>query len=144
MKGLLLTLTTPMLVLCTAAIFVVLFATILRALKEMSLFTPGTTVVVALCVSLLCLIGLHHFLVSGQDSHAVSGRASEVTRQPGIEVILLPYAAMAIAILLCLLLLGISRIFPVARQDEYPARKKAPVIKSEQHQNTDEEKHIRK
>jgi hypothetical protein len=113
MKALLLTFTIPMLVLCAAAIFVILFTTILRTLKEMSLSTPGTSDVVALAASVLCMMGLHHFLVAGQDSHAVSGHASESSSQTGIEIILLPYTAMAIAILVCLLLLGISRMFPL-------------------------------
>jgi phosphotransferase system glucose/maltose/N-acetylglucosamine-specific IIC component len=145
MKALLLTFTTPMLVLCAAAIFVILFATILRTLKEMSLFTPGTSAVVALAASVLCMMGLHHFLVSGEGGHTVSGRASEVTSQTGIEIILLPYAALAIAILLCLLLLAIARIFAGRRREEYPAREKAIVTKSEKHQSIDnEEKRIRK
>lgn len=131
-------------VLTVAIVLIILFATILRTLKEMSLFTPGTTVIVALCVSLLCLIGLHRFLVAGEGGHTVSGHGSESNSQTGIELILLPYTALAIAILVCLLLLGISRIFSLKRRAEYPARKEARVIKSEQHQNTDEEKHIRK
>lgn len=144
MKALLLTFTAPMLVLCAVAIFVILFATILRTLKEMSLFTPGTSTVVALAASVLCLMGLHHFLLSGEGGHKVSGHASEINSQTGIEIILLPYAALAIAILLCLLLLAIARIFAGRRREEYPAREKAIVTKSEKHQNKDEEKRIRK
>jgi hypothetical protein len=91
------------------------------------------------------MMGLHHFLVSGEGGHTVSGRASEVTSQTGIEIILLPYAALAIAILLCLLLLAIARIFAGRRREEYPAREKAIVTKSEKHQSIDnEEKRIRK
>ncbi len=144
MKALLLTFTTPMLALCAVAIFVILFATIPRTLKEISLFTRGTSVVVALCVSVLCTMGLKHFLLSGEGGHTVSGHASEINSQTGIEIIVLPYAALAIAILLCLLLLAIARIFAGRRREEYPAREKATVRKSEKHQNTDEEKRIRK
>jgi uncharacterized membrane protein len=144
MKLLLIAFTTPMLVLCVMAIFVVLFATILRALKEMSLFTLGTSIVVALSVTVLCLIGLHHFLVSGENDKIASRHAAEIVGQTGIEIILLPYAALAIAILLCLLLLGISIIFPIRRRVEHPARKKAQVINSEQVQNINQEKRIRK
>jgi len=145
MKGLLLTLTTPMLAVCAVAIFIVLFATILRALKEMSLFTHGTSVVVALSVSVLCLIGLYYLLVPDGGGRAVSGHASEANSQTGIEIILLPYAALAIAILLCLLFLGIGRIFVGRRRAEYPERQKATATRPEEYQSTDdEEKRIRK
>ncbi len=144
MIGLLLTLTTPMFVLCAIAIFVVLFATVLRAMKEMSLFTPGTSIVVAFCVSVLCMVGLQHFLLSGEGGQEVSHHASKSDGRTTIEIILLPYAALAIVIILYLLLVGIARIFAGSKQREYIAKKKTPVIKSEQVQNTDEEKRIRK
>jgi phosphotransferase system glucose/maltose/N-acetylglucosamine-specific IIC component len=144
MKGLLMILTKPTLVLSAVAIFVVLFVAIHRTLKEMSLFKSGTSVVVALCVALLCMIGLQHFLVSGEGGHAVYKNMSESNSKTGIQIILLPYAALAITMLLCLLLLTIARIFAGRRQEEYPARQKATVTKSEKHQNKDEEKRIRK
>lgn len=124
------------------AIFVLLFVTILNTLKEVSFFKGATVWVIASCVSLLSVVALcRFFLPEGQGSELTekSGRF-----RVGLDFILLPYAALAIAILMCLLLVGISKIFPGRKQTEYPARKKSPVIMSEQHQSTNEEKRIRK
>ena len=64
------------------SIFVILLVIVFKPIK--TAFNLGTfpSCVLSVCVSALCVIGINHFL------------------KGSIEVILLPYAAMAIAILL--------------------------------------------
>ncbi len=68
-----------------APIFIILLVVVFKPIK--TVFNLGTfpSCVLSVCVSALCIIGINHFL------------------KGSIEVILLPYAAMAIAILLILL-----------------------------------------
>ena len=70
------------------AIFIIIFLTIKTSLNHSSLFGNKTTVVVAVCVTLLCLIGMDEYLL-----------------------ILLPYAALDIAILLLPLVFLFTGIF---------------------------------
>ena len=68
------------------SIFVILLAVVFKPVRSAFNLDTFPSCVLSLCVSALCVIGINHFL------------------KGSIEVILLPYAAMAIAILLILLL----------------------------------------
>lgn len=94
--------------LCLAAIFVIVFATIAKTLKEMSFFQKKTSVVVALCVSLLCIIGLYQSFFTTDKTHEVVHQGDKIWIMP---FLLLPYTALALAILLLLLLLFVVRMF---------------------------------
>ncbi len=98
-------------------IFVLLFAVIWNSLKRSSIFPENICFVIALCVSVLCIIGLFGLgktktrLIKGPTSSLVKV-APPVPLTPAAEpnkkkinFILLPYAALAISILFALLLL---------------------------------------
>jgi len=87
-------------------IFVVLFVTTLKVLKQMSIFQGTTAVIVAICVSLLSAIGLSRFFVITDATCKTAANRCDIT----LDFILLPYAALALSILLILLLWLISRI----------------------------------
>jgi tetrahydromethanopterin S-methyltransferase subunit C len=87
-----------------AAIWAVLFVVILHVLKEASPFTGWTRYVIAACVSLLSVIGMFRMLRG-----SVSPEQSARDRNP-MGFILLPYAAMGIAILATLLLLLLRKL----------------------------------
>jgi len=108
MKTFILALSEPTTFLCLAAIFVILFATIAQTLKEMSFFQKKTAVVVALCVSLLCIIGLYQSFFTIDKTHEVVHQDDKIWILP---FLLLPYTALALAILLLLLLLFAVRMF---------------------------------
>ena len=93
----------PMFVLCAVAVFVILFAIILRTLRQMPFFDGSNPVPVAVCVTLLCIIGLHQVFVQPAGTEAAP--ADDAHRS--LDFLLLPYAAMALAMLFafCLLLL---------------------------------------
>jgi len=69
-----------------APIFIILLVVVFKPIKTAFNLDTFPSCVLSVCVSALCVIGINHFL------------------KGSIEVILLPYAAMAIAILLILLL----------------------------------------
>jgi len=98
-----------LLVLAAGAIFVLLFATTLEVLRKMSFFNRASVVVVALCVSLLSVIGLWRFLLPSGEGRELPGNGGG--SGTGFDLILLPYASLAIAILVMSLLLFLSRIF---------------------------------
>jgi hypothetical protein len=77
-----------------------------RALKEMPLFGDGGSWVIAFCTAVLSVIGLLRFFGSpGQ------GTRTERTSGGGIfDLILLPSATLAIALLLVLLLLALGKL----------------------------------
>ena len=89
MNKIILALSSDGLLLVLTTIFVLLFVIILKSLKQVSIFGKKTTIVISLCVSLLCIIGLNQ------------------TFAP----ILLLYAALAIALLLSPFLWFIAKIF---------------------------------
>jgi ABC-type uncharacterized transport system permease subunit len=92
-----------MLVLCGLPISVILFVTISTALKQASLFGRNASVV-ALCTTLLCMIGMSRTFLPAHVTKDLSGRSNPM----GVDFVLLPYATLGIAILLVLLLLARS------------------------------------
>lgn len=99
----------PLLVISLAAFGVVIFATILRALREHSFFGNQTAFIVAVCVTVLSVIGIHEFCTvpGGPPQHDTVSSDDSTGREAGdgISLFLLPYAALGLAILLSLLLL---------------------------------------
>lgn len=93
-----------------AVIFVILFTVILTTLKRVAVFSNGVKVTLAVCVSLLAIIGINRSF--SQTAPASSGRGSG----GWLDFLLLPYTAMAIAMLLVLLLLLLRRIGPLGTQ----------------------------
>lgn len=86
------------------AVFLIVFVTAYQALKKMTLFgTPGTFVLAG-CVALLSVLGLLEFTATPQDRSAAG-------RNVNVQFILLPYAVLAVAIVLATLLAWISRRF---------------------------------
>ena len=80
------------------AIFIILLAVIYNTLKDNSFFQGKTCLPVSVCVALLCIIGLRQFLASAPKEDF------------RFDFILLPYAALAISILLISLLLFLKRL----------------------------------
>ena len=93
------------------AIWAILFVVILEVLKKASPFSDWATYVIAVCVSLLSVIGMHRML-SGASSHS----AGTDEKDP-FGFLLLPYAAMGIAMLLVLLLLFLRRTLSTRREE---------------------------
>jgi len=94
------------LLLSGVAIFTILFVIIHRILKQMSIFQGPTAVIVAICVSLLSVIGLSRFFVIAD----VACKTTENRRDITLDFILLPYTALALAIILVLLLSFVNRL----------------------------------
>jgi len=107
-----------------AAIFIILFAFIYAALKEMAIFGRNTRVILAGSVSLLCIVSLFQLFDTGQGvggtmnqpiAGTVNGPGEEATEKDDeqdiwIPVLLLPYAALALTLLLLPLLLLLSAV----------------------------------
>ncbi len=88
-------------------IFIILLVVVFKPIKTAFNLDTFPLCVLSVCVSALCVIGINHFL------------------KGSIEVILLPYAAMAIAILLILLLSFIGLHFKGTKDhlSDHTARK---------------------
>lgn len=88
------------------AVFLIVLAVTFEALKQMSMFGQSTAFMVAVCVSLLSILGLVQLTtiseVSSQTTH--DGHGLHVN----LDFILLPYAVLALAIILTLLLRWIA------------------------------------
>ena len=104
-------LSTGMGLLIGIAIWAILFVVILEVLKKASPFSDWATYVIAVCVSLLSVIGMHRMLV-GVPSHS-----PDTDEKDPFGFLLLPYAAMGIAMLIVLLLLFLRRILPTRREE---------------------------
>ena len=86
-------------------VFFVLLVVIYQAIASMPMFNAFGSCVLSICVTILCMIGMVHFL---QDS-SMSKSSLEV-KEP-FATILLPYAALALAILSVLILMWITRCY---------------------------------
>jgi len=141
----------PICFLCLVAIFVLLFATILTALRQMSFFECKTTVIVALCVSILCIMGLHQtFLGTGRTGEVAEKMVVETSTQTsekednfGLRVLLLPYSVLAIAMLLAVLLLAI-KTFISETPRKHPSGIKQQSPKPMPQSKPDEERYVSK
>jgi tellurite resistance protein TehA-like permease len=98
-----------------AAIWAILFVVILGALKRASLFSGPATYVVAACASLLSVIGMSRIFSGGP------GRSAGAGKENLLEFLLLPYAAMGIAMLLVLLLLLLRKRRPDRERPRHPS-----------------------
>ena len=92
--------------LSATVIFTIIFVIIHKTLKQMSIFQSPTTVLVAICVSLLSVIGLSRFFVITDVACKTTANRHDIT----LDFILLPYTALAFAIILVLILSFVSRI----------------------------------
>ncbi len=79
------------------AIFVVLFVVIDHSLKAGLSYDGNSRLVLSVCVALLCMIGMKDMLSS--------------TGEFEVKVLVLPYAALGVAILAVILIAGICTLF---------------------------------
>jgi len=140
----------PILFLALAAIFILLFVVISKVLKEVSFFKGNAAVIIALCVSLLSIIGFSQLVAGGDGLREVNnkgGRAGNI-----LEFILLPYTVLGIAIILLLFIAFIAKIFRGEKVKKYSEEIKCGRMKqhcplesaSKARKKSNEEGHIRK
>ena len=94
------------------AMFVIVFVVARKALKEVPLFGDAGSWPVAFCTAVLAVMGLLRFLGSPDQS-------TRTERTPGggiFDFIVLPYATLALALLLVLLLLALGKVRPSKKQ----------------------------
>jgi hypothetical protein len=96
----------PVLAVCAVALFTIVFATILACVTRIGMFGPSASVVVALSVSLLGLIGLYRMFIETERGHPAPIDSTEHL----LDVLLMPYTLTAIAILLSLFLIFMHRV----------------------------------
>jgi hypothetical protein len=94
-------------VIIMVSIFIILLVVVFKPVKSAFNLNPLPSCIVSVCVSALCVIGIRHFLGGS------------------IEAVLLPYTAMAIAILAMLFFVFIGRYFrrPKDRLPDYTIHK---------------------
>jgi hypothetical protein len=90
------------------AMFVIVLACVHGAIKRMSFFGDAAGWVVTVCVALLSIVGLVRFFGSPEPVALPGGEPRETGGL--MDVVLLPYVALALTILLVLLLLAIGRV----------------------------------
>lgn len=110
--------------LSAAVIFIIVFLVIKDVLKEFSIFKGKTSIIMAVCVSLLGIIGLYRFFVV-TDGNSQPSENSD--RTANIDFILLPYVVLIISILFCLLLKYIGKIFPGYRENRHSKELKREI-----------------
>jgi hypothetical protein len=102
--------------LCT--MFVIVLVCAHRAIRRMSFFgETAANWVVAVCVALLSIVGLVRFFGSPQSGGSPESGTKEAVSL--FDVILLPYVALALTILLVLVLLALGKVLH-GRQPWYP------------------------
>jgi hypothetical protein len=112
---------------CGIAVFVILFVVIHASLKQSQMFQDRSVTVLSACVSLLCVIGMYQTFFTpetGQDLSKSNGH-------PGVISLMVPYAALGIALLAMLLLMLLAKLFGSGKTDKcvkkvLPAEPKYP------------------
>ena len=88
-------------------IFIILLIVITKTLQQTKFFSDQTALILAICVSLLSVMGLvQQFGGIGNDGDVIEN-VDNVERN-SLDFLLIPYTAMALSILLMLLLLAIA------------------------------------
>jgi len=91
------------------SVFVIVWAMVHKALKEMPLFdSPLSRGILTTCVALLSVIGIFHHCVSEFGTAGVSGDSDTQSRT--VHFILLPYAALGVTMVLIALFVYISKL----------------------------------
>lgn len=92
------------------AMFVIVFVCVQKAVKEMRFFGDAAGWAVALCVTMLSIIGIVRFFGSPK---AVASSEAQTREADGLlDFILLPYVALAAAVILVLLLSAVDKLRP--------------------------------
>jgi hypothetical protein len=104
------TITEPLVVISLITIGVLIFTMVLKALKNTAFFGNGTVIVVAICVTILCTIGIYEFFIGQGRAPKYESISSDRNEGFGYKLFLLPYTALAVTILLALLLLSVGKI----------------------------------
>ena len=120
MANLIFLMQSPLIMLSLAVIGILLFVIILKTLKEISLFGDGAGTVIAVCVTILCLIGVYEFIISPGGAIVHKLNPSELNADKhshfGFHLILLPYASLAITLLLLMLLLRFKKFIQPGKE----------------------------
>ena len=103
-------------------LFFIIFTVVWVAVKKWSFFDEPVGFLVAVCVSVLCIIGI--FNIGKADSHtpvniaaaSLNDAASTQPDKQKINFILLPYAALAVSILLVFLLAMLLRAWSAMKK----------------------------
>lgn len=111
------------------AMFIIVLVVAHRALKEMSLFGDTGSWVLAFCTAALSVLGLVRFL--GPQEHSAHAESTPAAPDGVIDFILLPYAALAIAILLALLLYACGKLRPHKGAKHWEQRCAKPMPEAE-------------
>lgn len=82
------------------SVFAVLLTVVYEVLKKMQLFETTGNCVLAVCIALLSVLGLLRFTTASSSS---PGTQSDAAHHVSVDFILLPYAALALAIILIML-----------------------------------------
>ena len=102
-------------------VFVIVWAMVYKALKEMPLFdSPVSRVILTTCVALLSVIGIFHYCVPGFGTSNVSGDGD--TKGRTVHFLLLLYAALGITMVLIALFLYGPRLRRSVRTNFFTER----------------------
>lgn len=92
-----------------AALAVALFV-VLRKVLAHSPFQGKSATMIAVCVAILCVIALSRFLGIGSTSSSAATTPATQQKGDGLGFLLLPYAALAIAICFLVLLMAAQKM----------------------------------
>ena len=112
------TFASPVALLIGATLFAILFSVILTALRRAEVFPPGAGLMLAICSSLLAVIGIMRTFGHVQEPTGSSDSS-------WMDTLLLPYTAMRIAMLLVLLLIFLRKV--VSGADKVPRPPKRQI-----------------
>lgn len=99
--------TAPLTSLVLLVILIVLVMVITKTIKQTGIFPNPISFALAICVSLLSVLGMVQQF-GGMGTAGGIAKNSETVEPNGFDFLLIPYTAMALAILLMLLLLAIA------------------------------------
>ena len=141
MKVLMTAFSGPVSAIILVAVAVLLFTIILQSLRECSFFGGTTAVIVAVCVTILCIIGLHEFFIIpvGSPGYRPASPNMDIGRSAGSggKLLLLPYASLSVAILLLLLLLLARRIVQCGKERRSDRKSERSVIQEADRRHKD-------
>lgn len=114
-----------MLMVFLASLFVIVLVTVLKILRELPAFSSKTSWLLALCISILCIVGMCQLLDIAGMSESMARQ--QVGANAILTYILLPYVVLSLAIILSQILLLTNRMLPDRKPDANSQDVKQPV-----------------
>lgn len=102
--------------LCIVAMWGIIFLTVYSVLSQQSLFKGPAAKVLALCISILCILGLFRPFLGQEEIGQISDRRGRII----VDILLLVYGLLGLVVFLSVVVCFARKLFQTDKPREFP------------------------